>query len=283
MDLGGDGESAAGTYAARPWYAQVAVALAGPATHFLIAMVVLVATLGLASDDPFDGTAGASAVSEGSPAAMAGLEPGDVVVEIDGVPVASWQQVRSAASQRTTPLVGVTRDGAFVELSVPDFRGVILPAKDPVPGSGPAAVVVAAASQVVDLTGLTVRGLVSIVNNADDILGAAAGTQSIPEQRPVSIIGVADLSTRTGGSFGWLGVGVLIAQINIGLGLLNLLPFHPFDGGHAVAAVVNRVLRCRWLRRPVLRTMAALTFPVLAVLLLLFLASTVIDVRAIAM
>lgn len=82
-----------------------------------------------------------------------------------------------------------------------------------------------------------------------------------------------------GSSFGWFGVGVLAAQVNIGLGLLNLLPFHPFDGGHVVAAGVNRALRCRKARRPVLCGMAAMSVPALAAPIVVVLATSAIDGR----
>ena len=44
--------------------------------------------------------------------------------------------------------------------------------------------------------------------------------------------------------------------------------------------VVNRVLRCRWLRRPALRVLATVTIPVVAALLVLFVVSSAVDVRS---
>lgn len=279
MDLAAAEDPEPGTYASKPWYAQTAVALAGPASHFVIAFFVLVLTLGFASSDPFGGTAGVSAVIDGSPAAVAGLERGDVITSIDGIAISGWDEARKIiASQPTTSAV-VDRDGAPVVLAVSNWRGVVTPPTDPISGSGPVGVLGSAATALVDFTELTVDGLVSIVGDFDDVVGAAAGTRSIPEERPVSVIGIVSFSSQTGSGFGWYGVGLLIAQVNIGLGLLNLLPFHPFDGGHAAASVVNRVFRCRWIRKPVLRGMGAMAVPVLAILLTLFAASAVIDVR----
>lgn len=278
MDLAADEDPEPGTYASKPWYAQTAVALAGPASHFVIAFFVLVLTLGLASPDPFGGAPGVSAVVDGSPAALAGLERGDVITSIDGTTVAGWDEARQIIASQPTTSVTVDRGGVPVVIGVSDWRGVVVPPQDPISGSGPVGVLGSAATTVLDFTDLTVDGLASIVADFDDVVGAAAGTQSVPDERPVSVIGVVSISSQTGSGFGWYGVGLLIAQVNIGLGLLNLLPFHPFDGGHASASV-NRVLKRRWIRKPLLRGMGAMAVPVLAILLTLFVASAAIDVR----
>jgi regulator of sigma E protease len=281
MDLSGSEEDPApDTYAAKPWWAQVAVALAGPATHFVIAFAVLVFTFGFLSPDTFGGAAGVSTVISESPAAAAGLESGDIVVALDNGPVSSWREVQNIISDGRPHLVTIERDGSLLSTTVSNWGGVVIPNASPVSGKGPLGVVTTSASTVVDLTDLTVDGLVGVVTGLDDVIQAAAGTAPVPEDRPVSIIGMIDLSASTGSSFGWFGVGLLVAQLNVAFGLLNLLPFYPFDGGHIAAAVTNRLLRCRWLRRPVLKGMAALSVPVLAVLLILFLASSALDVRS---
>ena len=67
--------------------------------------------------------------------------------------------------------------------------------------------------------------------------------------------------------------------MNIAFALLNLLPVYPFDGGHMVAAGLNRALRNRRIRRPARRVLSGLGVPALALRLVLFIVGGAIDVR----
>src|SRR5436190_24171139 len=73
------------TYRQQGYWSRLSVAVAGSAMHFLIAIVLLVAVIagfGLQRDTAWR----IGQVSSNSPAVVAGLQPGDKVVAIDGVP-----------------------------------------------------------------------------------------------------------------------------------------------------------------------------------------------------
>ncbi|WP_369824648.1 RIP metalloprotease [Cellulosimicrobium sp. CUA-896] len=114
---------------------KVVVMLGGPFMNLLIAFVLMLvvfvgiglpaATTTVASvtpcvTDTVTAQAGCESGDPESPAAAAGLQPGDEVVAFDGAPVTSWDQlsgtIRGAAGT-TVPLV-VERDGEQVDLQV---------------------------------------------------------------------------------------------------------------------------------------------------------------------
>ncbi len=90
---------------------RAAILAAGPLANFLLAILVywLVFMLGVPGLKPFVGQ-----VEPGSPAALAGLQPGELVVAVDGEPVVSRDQVNMALLNR------LGDSGEIVIDSVPD-------------------------------------------------------------------------------------------------------------------------------------------------------------------
>ncbi len=98
--------------------------------------------------------------------------------------------------------------------------------------------------------------------------------------RLMSIIGVVRLGSQTGATQGLFGVIMLLALINIFLGLLNLLPLLPFDGGHAIIATYEAI-REKLSGRPYRADVAKLlpvTYAFMAVLALIFLSTSYLDI-----
>ena len=102
---------------------------------------------------------------------------------------------------------------------------------------------------------------------------------SAPENnRILSVIGVLRLGSQAGGA-GAAVVLFLLALINIFLGLLNLVPLPPFDGGHAAVATYEAI-REKLSGRPYRADMAKLipvTYAVLALMGFIFVSSTYLD------
>jgi membrane-associated protease RseP (regulator of RpoE activity) len=70
---------------------------------------------------------------------------------------------------------------------------------------------------------------------------AASVMASPANNRLMSIFGVIKLGSQEASVGGLLGVIMLLALINVFLGLLNLVPLLPFDGGHAAVASYEAV------------------------------------------
>jgi Predicted membrane-associated Zn-dependent proteases 1 len=98
--------------------------------------------------------------------------------------------------------------------------------------------------------------------------------------RPVSVVGFGRLASQAVAA-GWVQVLVLLILINVFVGIFNLVPLLPFDGGHAAIAIYEwaaSAVRRRRVQVDVAKLMP-LTFVVLAVLGFLFFSTLFLDVK----
>lgn len=239
---------------------------AGSATHFVVAAGLVFVALA------FVGAPGVSSTVErvvpGSPADAAGLRTGDRIVAIDGQPTDDFDAVREAVEARggQTVTVTVERGGAVLELAVaiatrsPDglgqgFLGVgpAPVARRLAPGEALKATFVGEFS-VVRLVDLTVDSLGQVFSAE----GLAAFFSEIgrPGPRspegPISLVGAGQIIGALGRRGDVFAVLAIIAQLNIVLGTLNLLPLPPLDGGHLAVLATEESVNAvrRWRGRP---------------------------------
>ena len=100
------------------------------------------------------------------------------------------------------------------------------------------------------------------------------------EIRPLSLIGIVQVGDQLSGVSGIESVVFLLAMVNIFLGLVNLLPLLPFDGGHATVATYEAI-RGAIARRPYRVDMAKLmpvTYVVVVILLGVGLSAMYLDI-----
>lgn len=115
-------------FQSKPRWQRILVYLAGPTMNVLLAIALIAVVLAVGASLPFfynvDPVIGG--VVEGSPAAAAGLEPGDEIVRIDGEEVANFDEVGMAFLQSPGEPVEVVfrRAGELSEVRVvPEARG----------------------------------------------------------------------------------------------------------------------------------------------------------------
>lgn len=265
-------EDEAHTYRQATYPRRMAVAVAGSTMHFLQALLLLFVLYA------FVGVPGGSLtedrewevleVSEDSAAEEAGLRPGDRVLEVDGVEYRTFTDFAETIAEMPGEdvLLTVARDGQTLEVPVEigvapsdPSRGMLGVRRDLVTTTvGPVKAVGASLSDFWDQTSATLGFIGSfnpaefvgdIVSGADDSTevetpapsgGGTEVSESPDENRIISIVGAvrigADLTEN-----GLLGFLLFFVGINITIGIFNLLPVLPLDGGHVVVATYERI------------------------------------------
>lgn len=287
------------TYRQQPYWRRLSVAVAGSTMHFLMAIVLLfVVLVGFGVSETNDRI---GAITEDSAAAEAGLELGDEIVEVDERTFGEFSDLSAYLRARPGERVDilVDRDGERIELNA------TLGDRNPATGErvgflgvGPDSEQVRsnpidAAATAVSTTGSTIwqsaRGIVSIFSFAGisdyvDTLGNSvrnSGEASVEDStsRPVSIVGATRLASQATSSS--LAEGLtFLALINVTIGVFNLVPLLPLDGGHVAIATYERI-RSRGSRRYFadIAKMLPVTYAVFAVLVVLGVSSVLLDLR----
>jgi regulator of sigma E protease len=204
---------------------RVTVIAAGPLTNVAFAIVVLgiVYMLGI----PTDASRRVAKVSPDTPAAKAGLRPGDEIVGVNLQPTRTFKQVSKAirSSHGKPILVSIIRRGSYLEL--PPEKTIkrngyyiygFSPAGIVYKHYGPARALGLAARDTWDTTKAIASSLAGIVHGS--------GRKQVSS--PVGIVDVTSQAVKTDYR-DYLGI---LALISLSLALLNLLPLLPLDGGH---------------------------------------------------
>ncbi|HEX5813844.1 MAG TPA: RIP metalloprotease RseP [Methylomirabilota bacterium] len=97
-------------FALKPLWARFLIVFAGPGMNFVLAAVIFAAVLATVGRPVWPAAVGK--VTQGSPAAAAGLRTGDVVTAVDGRPVSYWEDLeRAVAESDGRPLTLQVRRG----------------------------------------------------------------------------------------------------------------------------------------------------------------------------
>jgi len=97
-----------------------------------------------------------------------------------------------------------------------------------------------AARDAVSTVGNSVKGVVTALNPLNSIRALQNPNENL-ETRPTTVVGASQIGGQLGQSEGLKGVLLLLASVNVFVGVFNLFPLLPFDGGHAVIAAYERV------------------------------------------
>jgi regulator of sigma E protease len=233
----------------QPVWKRAATVFAGPAFNFLLTIAVfavMFAAYGRDVREPM-----VAQVNPGSPAASAGFQPGDRFVSINGRQIETFDDVRRIVSGRAgdTLTFVMLRDGKDVTLTAtPQIVeqqdalgnvmkvGVIGVVNDEQLGQprhidyGPVEAIGAAVSQTGHIIAATGQFLKRFVVGREDKCQLGG---------PVRIADMAGKAAKAG--FEWL--VQLVAMLSVGIGILNLLPIPPLDGGHLVFYGYEAVFR----------------------------------------
>jgi regulator of sigma E protease len=109
-----------GSFTAHPRWQRMLIGLAGPVSNFILAFVLMVLYFGFINEVPSVHPIIVEWVTAASPAAQAGLEPGDVVRDFGAADNPSWDQIQTIAAKsagQTLP-VTVERGGKTLSLQM---------------------------------------------------------------------------------------------------------------------------------------------------------------------
>ena len=282
------------TYRAKPTWRRLSVAVAGSTMHFLLALILVgIVVMGFGLPRP---STTLTAVPEG-PAQEAGIRAGDKIVEFAGRAVSGWDELSDAIRSRpresvevvverdgerrtfTTTLATTRRDGQTVGyLGVaPEFRDVRFGPWTAVTEMGSVA-----KQSVVGLGHLFSPSGVS--DYVDNLTSAQEGDGSVrlgtpSANRPQSIVGIVGVGGQIA-ERGVINILYLLFAVNIFIGIFNLTPLLPFDGGHVAIALYEKVrsmISGRRYQADVAKLMP-LTYAVVAVLALIFITTLYMDI-----
>jgi regulator of sigma E protease len=212
-------------YWRQPTWKRVAVIAAGPFTNVVFAIVVLaiVYMIGI----PFDASRRVEKVSPNTPAAKAGLRPGDVIVAVNSLPTETFKQVSKAirSSNGKPVVVAIVRRGNYIELP---SQKTIKRNGYYIYGFSPAGIVYKSYNPATAF-GLAGRDTWDVTKGIGASLGRIVGGSGRKEvSSPVGIVDVSSQAVRTD----YRDYLEILALISLSLALLNLLPLLPLDGGH---------------------------------------------------
>jgi len=238
-----------GTYARRMW-----VITAGSVMHLIIAFVLVTVVYTVWGQPGESGTVRLANVVAGSPAEQAGLAVDDVIVAVDGQSMTSaegFREVLAATPPGGQRTLVVERDGRRLTVEAtliqhPDivdaqtgYLGVSPNSQDRLPlGFGDA--LVNGPKDLVVGVGQAVTGVAKVINPIN-VYGHLVGTNQDITSRPGTIVGAAKVSDDIGRFDGWAGALGLLAALNISVGVFNMFPLMPLDGGHAAIATYERI------------------------------------------
>ncbi len=273
---------------------------AGSFAHFVIGFILIFAIFFGVGFNALLPTV--AKVSPNSAAAVSGFQVGDEILAIDGVKVKDWARdsLKIAQSkgtqltfsiQRNTEKMTITASPTYLTAEKRYMLGIVT--KVGIKREG----FIAASKDATSASGVLIResvkSLVALPTKVPQLIRQTFGHEKRDPNGLVGIVGAARVSgdavssnklsnTERIGTF-----ILLIASLNIFVGLFNLLPLLPLDGGHMAVAIADEIrtfsARLRGKPRPagidvnVLTPITMGVFAVLAVLTVILLIADIFN------
>jgi membrane-associated protease RseP (regulator of RpoE activity) len=290
------------TYMSKSYPRRLLVISAGSLMHMILAILLLFTVYvwegeRVVEDGSYVGAgAQVESIPESGPAYQSDLQVGDQVVAIDGEPVTSPSELGAIVQAGEPSQIldfTVLRDGE--ELVVPVGLGAntdesselfgkpyVGISSSLVPEITDHSVGSAAVNAVTDIFPTTwemTKGVVKVLNPVN-IVSHVNGTNDDLATRPTTLVGITAVSDDVGEAEGIPGILFMLAILNVFVGVFNMFPLLPLDGGHAAIASYERIREGRSGRRYHADVAKLMPFAmaVMTALMLLFMSGLYLDI-----
>jgi membrane-associated protease RseP (regulator of RpoE activity) len=288
------------TYRSKPYWRRISVAVAGSTVHFILALVLIFTVFaGFGARDP-GSREWTVVVQPDSPAATAGLVDGDRIVSVDGVAAGTFEHASGylrAHPGKTVDLV-VERNGVDRQIEVTladthpgsDAKVGYLGVSAEIPRMGVVQSIGHSFTTTRTFMWQSVTGIGNLFSphglsqyydnvRGDTPAASGSGGTTVDQNRPTSVVGIVQVGAQVAKD-GVVNVLYLLFAMNVFIGVFNLAPLLPFDGGHVVIATYEKI-RSLIARRPYhadVTKLMPLTYAVIAVLGVVFISSLYLDI-----
>jgi len=237
------------SFTSKPWWAQAIVLAAGVFMNFVLAIFIITVAYAVGAATVPTGDVRVIEVRQGSPAAAAGFQVGDVVVDVDGTPIhtpTAMQTITNRAAQKSQEItVDLKRNGE--ELAVK-----AVPRADPPAGEGALGVLLDGVQAPVALSlpqaFAQSAGLVrDVVAQIVALPGQLIAQRAAPTAGAPVVGGPIEIFRVTGqvAAQGLPALLLLIGVLSVNLGVINIIPFPGLDGGRLFFVLLGALLRRR--------------------------------------
>ena len=212
----------------------------GPGFNMLLAFVILFISCLIFSGSI--ATTKLANVTKDYPAYQAGLRNGDTLIELNGEKVKTWTQARLK--------IGTVKSGKAIKFKVKDVNGdtrevIVTPKK--IKEDGKVGYVYGVGSKIMKYKGLggsiqyafleTREILLSMFDTLKYLFTGKLGVNDL--SGPVGIYEVVDEQAK----YGVDSLLYLLAYLSVNVGVINLIPFPAFDGGHILFLLIEKIRR----------------------------------------
>jgi membrane-associated protease RseP (regulator of RpoE activity) len=250
------------TYGEKPIYQRALTIFAGPGSHFVMAAVMFALVVFFSGNPrttaPVVGSVDPTVNGVVSAAKSAGLQPGDKVVRVGGIQNPSQDQLRTITTSSATDHPGqplaftIERDGRTFDVSLVPTLSTVAGEKQKIGRIG-----IVLGEERLGVIPSMVEGVKLVgwsVAESFREIGHVFGPQGVgrlftllftnakrADTDPTSVIGIGQQVGATSSSGDWSQVFLGFAFITVFIGLINLVPLPPFDGGHLFVLLVEKI------------------------------------------
>ena len=279
------------SYRSKSYPRRLLVITAGSLMHMVIALALFVGVYAAAGRLGETGSVRiVYAPVSGSPAAQIGLREGDVISAINGEVLKSREDLVAAITSNAPGkliTVQIDRGGEQQTLEATlaanpvdatlGYLGVGTESVDYIKQSLPSAVIYAVRDGAQAIVG-SVQALPKIFNPANAI-NSIRDSAADPSTRPSTVVGASQVGGEAGKRDGLKGVLMMLAYVNVFVGVFNMFPSLPFDGGHAAVATYERLRSRKGVRYQAdFGKMIPLATAVIALLIMITFAGLYLDI-----